>query len=422
MKLDDFPSTTKIEPDYTFDDPDFFKEPFCNIIHGDCIEGIKKLPDFCLDSVITSPPYYRLRSYGVEGEIGQENDPRDYISKLVDMCKVLKYKLKSGGTLFVNLGDSYFGRNYGGGPSSREREKGKRWDDKSKKYTSSPYKDVVDLPWLKRKQLMMMPARFAIAMQDDGWILRNKITWLKSSSQPFSGKDRLANAYEEIFFFVKSPKYYFDLDSIRVSRAKSSIIRAYAKNWLEKRKAKGNEPSAISGKSMDKACEKLREQYDVYFKTHKVRGKFKTEDQVVEACLKVGLDPDDVCPMCGRTFRRHGGKFCHPKGVNPTDVAYKWFRDREDEVGVTDIIYCSNTGYKGAHFAVFNTELIKPLILAGSPEGGTILDPFCGSGTTLLIAMELNRNAVGIELNKEYIPMAQKRLSEAKYDVRVYEV
>jgi len=157
------------------------------VIWGDALEIMKKIPNESIDMAITSPPYYGLRDYGIKGQLGLEGDPDEYIKKLVMIFRELKRILKKSGSLYLNLGDVYYSPNI-------VKEKSN---------------------WLQAKQLMQMPARIAIALQEDGWILRNDIIYHKRNYLPSSVKDRLTNTYEHIYFFVKDRKYFYDLDSIR---------------------------------------------------------------------------------------------------------------------------------------------------------------------------------------------------------------
>lgn len=384
------------------------EDTFCKIIHADVIEGIRALPDDSIDCIVYSPPYWKHRRYteSDDREIGQENDPRDYINKMVEVVEEFRPKLKESGTLFINIGDNYFGRGYGGGPSSRERKGGKKWNDKSPKYTTNPYRDTVHLPYLKTKNLLLIPSRVAIAIQDTGnWILRNDIIWQKKSCQPFSGKDRLQNKYEHVFFFTKNKKYYFDLDSVRIPRAESSIKRAFATTHPKKHKGYKKTQHAISPKGLVKATAKTKAQYQQQFLTDTYDGSMITKEDIEKACNTLGLDTSDSCLICGKPFVKHLGKFCKVKGVNPGDI-----------------ILAGNHGFKGAHFAVFDPELITPLIKMGCPKGGVVLDPFCGVATTLLTARMLGRNAVGIEFNIDSVQMGKERLINEGILCNVYEV
>lgn len=193
-------------------------ERFVNqIFMGDCLKFMKRLPDSCIDFCMTSPPYWSLRDYGVEGQIGLEKTPEEYIEQLVLVFRELKRVLKDPGSFYLNLGDTYIGSACGYG------QKGEVKNTIAKTppgYVSNKQKPPslvsVDInTWKKPKQLALIPSRVAIALQDDGWILRNDICWYKPNAMPSSVKDRLTNHWEHIFHLVKKRKYYYDLDAIR---------------------------------------------------------------------------------------------------------------------------------------------------------------------------------------------------------------
>ena len=189
---------------------------------GDALELMKQLEDNSVDMALTSPPYWGLRDYGVEGQLGLEPHPNEYIKKMVEIFQELKRVLKKTGSFYLNIGDTYFG---GKGKSSFEEEKHlqERIDNQETmqaqhqglKFNRPPDICKQDGTWLQPKQLMLMPSRLAIAMQEAGWILRNDIIWHKPNPMPSSVKDRLNTTYEHIFHFVQSKKYYYDLDAIR---------------------------------------------------------------------------------------------------------------------------------------------------------------------------------------------------------------
>ena len=182
-------------------------------ICGDSLHLANQLPDESIDCVFTSPPYFNLRRYSDnDREIGIEQDPYEYINNLVLLFKALKRKLKSTGTIFINIGDSYFGGC--GGHQSWEREsRNIEWNEQSVK---NPHRrDKSKHKWMKPKQLMLIPSRFAIEMQNAGFILRNDIIWHKPNSAPTSVKDRFKNSFEHIFFFVKNNTYFTNIDDVR---------------------------------------------------------------------------------------------------------------------------------------------------------------------------------------------------------------
>lgn len=309
------------------------------ILVGDCIEMMRTLPDQSVHTCITSPPYFGLRDYGVDGQIGLEASPREFIESLVAVFREVRRVLRDDGTLWVNLGDSYAsGGRGGGGRYMAERGDG-AWQGKGDAtgWRSAPagwkHKDLLGLPW-----------RLAIALQDEGWYLRQDIIWHKPNPMPESIKDRCTKAHEYLFLLSKSPRYYFDQGSIR------EPARAQAA------------PESASR-----------------------RNSFARETKYTDG--------------------EHGQTAQHRTGRD--DVDYDETRNKRSVWTV------ATASFKGAHFATFPPDLIRPCVLAGSPRGGMVLDPFGGAGTTALVAMQEGRQSVICELNPEYAALARQRLDTA---------
>jgi len=298
------------------------------IIQGDCLEVLKTLPDESIDMVMTSPPYWALRDYGVDGQLGLEPTFQGYINKLCDIFDEVKRVLKKEGTCWVNMGDTYISKGEG------------RHDG----YTDPKYKngrvgrkiEANALPQIiPEKCLAQIPSRFAIEMTNRGWILRNEIIWHKPNCMPSSVKDRFTVDFEKLFFFVKSKKYWFETQ--------------YEELAYQDRR--GNQRIAYKGK-----LEKNRDKFNI--------------------------QPVDYFGQ-------------PPQGRNKRTV---WT--------------ITTKPYKEAHFATYPEQLCETPIKAGCPKGGIVLDPFFGAGTTGLVAQKLKRNYIGIELNPEYIKIAEQRLRQ----------
>lgn len=311
-------------------------------------EGVK------VDCVVTSPPYWGLRDYGCEGQIGLEEHPKQWVKKMVEVCSGLKRVLKPTGSLWLNLGDTYCG---GGNfrTDNPEKDKDNKFMQEKKWHfaeqggrTNIASKVVGSSNWLQAKQKMLMPHRLAIALQDDGWILRNDVVWHKPSHMPSSVRDRLTNSFEYLFHFVKQRKYFYDLDAIRephnttreefIAKATRKTDRGWDKN-----------NSLVVGMAHHKSG------FNKYIS-------------------KKGAEPN-------------------PAGKNPSDV---WSINPEP--------------FSEAHFACFPKALVRRPLKATCPKGGVVLDPFVGSGTTLQEAQSQGKRGIGIELNKDYISLIKKRL------------
>jgi len=460
------------------------------IINGHALEELKKLQNESVDCIITSPPYYALRSYkGAEinwgnwyGQLGLEPTYQMYIEHLLMITAELKRVLKKTGTLFWNMGDSYAGK------------MGKRqgWNDNELTYTrdealkngTSFYLNA-DYGNIQDKSLMMLPERFAIGMIDQGWILRNKIIWFKRNGIPTSTKDRFANKWEYIFFFVKSKKYFFDLDAVR-KPLKESSIRRISQNVIDQfidtkvsdfpdqnmniknillpmhsKYLNGREPNgSLAGRVMRNIADGKLETF--------VREAITNVNQYLKDKLKAsGLTAEQLAEMTGEKetmiahyFRtdisgatlpskefwdkakdilkldeydkhvKEEYKSVMPtfnKGANPGDIIntpavrnkswysnagheYTYNRKYDIHADGGDFMNIPTRPHTFAHFAVYPVTLIAPLIKAGCPSGGTVLDPFAGSGTTGIVAEILGRNSILIEISKEYIDIINFRL------------
>lgn len=306
--------------------------PTGTILTGDALTRLRELPDASVDCVVTSPPYYNVRDYGHQDQLGLEPTVHAWVANLREVVREVARVLVPTGSLWLNLGDSFSRNAKYGAPN---------------------------------KSLLLAPERLLLALAGDGWIVRTKVVWAKSNPMPSSVTDRLSLTYEVLYFLVRSRSYYFDLNAIRQPHRSSWAMRE--RGSIEKAYWAG--PLASSRDGLRRA--------------------------------------------------RAAGLPGHPLGKNPGDV---W--------------YFATRGYKGAHFATFPPDLVRRPILAGCPvfvctqcgagqrqgetklpcscqalaRRGLVLDPFFGTGTTGLVAQELDRNWLGIELNATYVHLAEDRL------------
>ena len=265
---------------------------------------------------VTSPPYFGLRDYGNDEQIGLEETPEAFVESLVNVFREVKRVLADDGTLWLNLGDSYAGSGRGPAGNLGSKNNERHMEDKHSCLTPKG---------LKPKDLIGIPWRVALALQADGWYLRQDIIWSKPNPMPESVTDRCTKAHEYIFLLSKSPKYFYDADAIS-----EPAIYAGDDRGSRTDSRRGTECNSMSGKT----------------------GETRNKRSVWEVTTKP---------------------------------------------------------YSGAHFATFPPDLIKPCILAGCPAGGTVLDPFGGSGTTGMVALELGRSAELIELNPAYVEIIEGR-------------
>lgn len=323
---------------------------------GDAIKNLAKLPAESVHMCVTSPPYYGLRNYGVDGQIGLEESVEEYISKMIDVFREVRRVLRSDGTLWLNIGDSYAGS--GKGRNANGIYSSAKCKESIGQRNGTLHKSVVTGEY-KRKDLFGIPWLLAFALRADGWYLRQDIIWYKPNCMPESSRDRCTKSHEYIFLLSKSPKYYFDYQAIK-----------------EPAVGFNNVPPAGS------------------------KGTLKPNSRLRKGNAK--------------TFRG-GSVYTGNKSFNNSECHERESHgNRENETGLRNkrsVWSIATKGYKGAHFATFPPALIEPCILAGSPIGGVVLDPFFGSGTTGEVALQHNRDFIGIELNPEYCSLAQERLS-----------
>jgi DNA modification methylase len=352
------------------------------ILHGNCIDKIKELDDNSIDCVVSSPPYFGLRDYGtaqwkggnpncshaygrntrgglsdfqknnkgsfgdeavksgeccklcgakrIDEQFGLEKTYQDYLANTVKVFETFKPKLKDTATIWWNVGDSYNSTNGFCRNKGKYKRKGRDGGSNDKKLIKNSI--------IKEKDLMMIPNRVAIALQEAGWYIRSEIIWHKPNPMPESVRDRPTSAHEKIWLITKSKKYYYDADAIREPLAASSLNRLNQDIKNQKGSTRGNGGMKSNG--------------------------------------------------------------------NMKAVGNKETKNKRNVWTVT------TKPCKEAHFATFPKDLIEPCIKAGCPEGGLVLDPFGGSGTTGIVAAQNNRNAVLIELNQKYIDIAKKRIDK----------
>lgn len=327
---------------------------------GDVRERLASLPDASVQTCVTSPPYWGLRDYGHAEQIGLEATPAAYVAALVQVFAEVRRVLKDDGTLWLNLGDSYAGL------------KGFRPEHQATS-TLGPKRDglkpcnaaFIDKPrgfpvpdGLKAKDLVGIPWRVAFALQADGWYLRSDIIWSKPNPMPESVTDRPTRAHEYIFLLSKRERYYYDAAAIRRPPA-----RPY---WRDETRTEPGNPDRNDGGGIQ------------------------------------------ARPLSSDKQRGHGRRHA---GFNDRWDQKTKADQSVDGANARTVWTVATQPYPEAHFATFPEALIKPCILAGSRIGDTVLDPFCGSGTTGAVAIRHQRNFIGIELNAEYVQLARRRIA-----------
>lgn len=344
--------------------------PGARVLVGDCIARMKDLPDQSVQMCVTSPPYFGLRDYGHDRQIGLEETPEQFIAKLVDVFREVRRVLADDGVLWVNIGDSY-ARNPSKGGSGPGGKNGAYSDS----YTTAQAARVDSTDYLtegrgraktklddgvKHKDLLGIPWMLAFALRADGWYLRQDIIWHKPNPMPESVEDRCTKAHEYIFLLSKSPRYFYDHEAIKEP----------AKEWTGR--------AATFDRSGNAVAE------------HVIPGQSAAQHRPRPSVKRGGFN----------------GKTEEMPGRNA-------FRAVVPERNRRSVWSIATRPYKGAHFAVFPPALVEPCILAGSRPGDIVLDPFNGSGTTGAVALQHGREYVGTELNPDYLPLTRERLEGA---------
>lgn len=328
-------------------------------VQGDALSVLKSMPDESVNCVITSPPYWLQREYE-NGGLGQEKKKEDYINNLLQIFSQVKRILTSDGSFWLNINDTYY------------------------------KKSLAGIPW-----------RIAIAMMDEqNWVLRNDVIWNKLKGGMDSSRDRLNNLHENIFHFVKGGKYYYNIDAIRTTSRKSyikngAVVSATGVTGVNYRRrielstALSDEEKKIAFGALDSVLLEIANNKISDFRMV-IRGQHRTTHS-------------DRVKISGRAreLQEKGFYFLkyHPKGSKPSDV---WEIPPED------------AHKRGAHFAPYPEEICMIPILATCPEGGIVLDPFVGTGTTTTVANRLGFRSIGIDLSEHYLKIAEKRIEKKK--------
>lgn len=390
--------------------------PAYRLLQGDALARLRELPDESVHCVVTSPPYWGLRDYGVEGQIGLEATPEEYVLKLVAIFGEVRRLLRSDGTAWVNLGDTYFGSwgNYGG----QNRGHGSQRDIVNGSAVPNPAYDGLENfrppsalphPTLKPKDLVGIPWMLACALRADGWWLRSDIIWHKPNPLPESVTDRPTKSHEYLFLLTRSSSYFYDAEAISeiaVGSAPGNLTHkdktAYENGDVHMRTKAGlAKVTAVSRRNRRSvwtiAVEAFSEAHFATFPT-----------KLVEPCILAGTSEHGCCAQCGAPWKRiteRAHTFQSGSGRAGHAPSGKFAGSTQAESGDYDI----RLG------PVVTTVTLgwEPSCSCSAPVAPcTVLDPFNGAGTTGLVALRLGRNYIGIELNPEYIAMSERRIRE----------
>jgi DNA modification methylase len=334
------------------------------ILIGDALRHLRQLPGDSVHCLCTSPPYWRQRDYGVPDQLGLEGTPEGYVAKLTEVFREARRVLRPDGVCWINIGDKWAASGQGGGAQSKEHAYGSVPDAaKSREWRKPPHgykdKDLLGLPWM-----------LAFALRADGWWLRQCNIWAKPNGMPESTRDRTTTAHEYVLHLTKSAEYWYDSAATRLPAVPESVGR------LERAMRASLDAGAfvISGS---------------------------------------GYEPPGQPPHQGarRTDKQRGHTRRHA-GFNDRWDAMSRAEQQGKGSQLRSVWWLPTANFAEGHFAVMPEELAAICVLAGCPAGGTVLDPFAGAGTTLMVADHLGRDAIGIELNPAFAAMAERRVKE----------
>jgi len=428
-------------------------EKMVRILVGDCCNRLKELQDKSVQLCVTSPPYFGLRDYGVDGQLGLELTPQEYIDNLVKVFREVRRTLRDDGCLVLNLGDSYAGS--GKGPTGHN---GMGDQAKRQGFHSPP----VQLNNYKPKDLMGIPWRVALALQADGWYLRSAMPWLKASAMPESVRDRPTTAHEYVFLLAKSSRYYWDAEAIRIG---SQVYRRKAGGYdisrgmgegtggQDGRRALGFKERDVMtvGRNyrttdayiapLEHAIVQVRAELTRLEALRDTDGLLLNEEGnpvalrvnpgnfkgshfatfpvgLVEPFVRAGTSEKGECPECGNPWERVIEKKrspTRPGRISSTDYTAPHLQSKGSG-GNTELRYRYETSTTTVdwrptceHIRIPSSEKAFDGCIP-DPVPQTVLDPFGGAGTTALVADRLGRNAIVCELNPDYVEMTRQRL------------
>ncbi len=368
---------------------------------GDVLDRLREMPDESVHCIVTSPPYWGLRDYGVAGQIGLEATPSEYLARMVEVFREVRRVLRSDGTCWINIGDSY----------------GTRWASQRMSgragFAEGPRARLGPSPaGTSEKNLIGMPWRLAFALQDDGWNLRSEIIWHKPNPMPESVTDRPSKSHEQIFLLSKSRRYFYDQEAVRepqtgTTHPRSSKPTPKSKLVEDKmNRANARFQQATYGYTDVPGGRNARSVWTIATQAFPEAHFATFPEELPRRCILAGTGERGVCPECGAPWRRLrtpnpeyaellGGT--HHKGNNHLNGKQFTTDERTNRLRKIDTSYLT-VGWEPS------------CECGGEPVPATVLDPFAGSGTTVMVALQLGRSGIGIELSPEYSAMARRRI------------
>lgn len=426
------------------------------ILYGDCLEVLKTLPSNSIQMCVTSPPYFNLREYHIDGQVGHETTPEEFVKKLVVIFNEVKRVLRPDGVCFLNMGDSYWNSN------GFERATN-GWHRKGRDGAPANDRKLPKHPHLKQKDLCLVPQRLELALQEDGWYIRNDIVWWKPNPIPFPVTDRLVNCHETIILMTKSSKCFYDAYAVKEPVAgvgNDGAKRNKRDVWFSKENERISVLVWILSRLeeldpelpqmlLDDYIANNNDKTDVWNVTVKgtKEAHFATfNPELITPTILAGTSEKGACPVCGAPYKRiieKGDPIPEWKANSGADSNGGYNGKSEKFLKQDALGKATQTGFNARWKAKQqNASDVKRRILEGMVATKTlsweptcdcnkqmridtdntdknqvpcvVLDPFMGSGTTAIVAQSLGRDYIGIDLNKDYIEMAERRIVKAK--------
>lgn len=370
------------------------------ILHGDAVEHLRAMPTESVQCVVTSPPYYGLRSYLKADdpakilEIGTEETPEAYVLRMVEVFHEVRRVLRQDGTLWLNLGDSYTsGGRKTRGADAKDSKNGRESDTRPAQPAGLKPKDLIGIPW-----------RVAFALQADGWYLRQDIVWSKPNAMPESVRDRCTRSHEFVFMFTKSSRYFYDHEAV-----KEDAVSDHTSGNGFKREARLTHCTEGVSRESDKEWTQVggkrnrRSVWSISTKPYKGAHFAVFPPDLIEPCIKAGTSEHGCCAHCCAPFERLFER------TDEVDASAKGSRFDTGKTGDRDGGDRTQAGERFLSRAAGWKRMCDCEDCEDTPVACTVLDPFGGSGTTAMVALNLGRRAVLIELNANYLPLIRQR-------------